>query len=353
MFLRQFQYLVAVIEEKHFGRAAKRCNVTQPSLSSGIKQFELEIGVPIFLRGRGQRFHGLTPDGERIAKWARLILSHCEAMRDELKERRGDLNGSLRMGAMSSMAPLLPLLIDKVRDRHPAVRVDVHFMDHEAMKLGLDNYSLDCALTYIDETDSNRRNVLPIYSEKLSLLVPDAPQFEGRTEITWKGAAQLPLAMPRPGTHERAIIDGIFEKAGCAPVAKVESDSIQHLMLQTQLTDLATMIPAHFTRTPGLPPGTKALDLVEPVARQEVGLFWAEGDIIMPMASALVSIAKKLGKSGELRRLIGDDGTVSEGGKRTRTATPVPASVAAAVPGLNHRNELDELAFRPIDRDGF
>ena len=65
--LKQMRYIVAVAETGHFGRAAKRCNVTQPSLSSGIKQFELEIGVPIFLRGRGQRFHGLTPDGERMA----------------------------------------------------------------------------------------------------------------------------------------------------------------------------------------------------------------------------------------------------------------------------------------------
>ena len=84
MFLRQFKYLLAVVDEGHFGRAADRCFVTQPSLSSGIKQLEIELGVPIFLRGRGRRFHGLTPEGKRIADWARQILAQCGAMKEEV-----------------------------------------------------------------------------------------------------------------------------------------------------------------------------------------------------------------------------------------------------------------------------
>ena len=61
MFLRQFNYLVAVAEQQHFGRAAERCHVPQPSLSNGLKQLELKLGGSIFLRE--QRFHGLTAAG--------------------------------------------------------------------------------------------------------------------------------------------------------------------------------------------------------------------------------------------------------------------------------------------------
>ena len=143
MFIRQFRYLVAVAEERHFGRAAQRCNVTQPSLSSGIKQLELELGVPIFLRGRGQRFQGLTAEGERVAIWSRGVLAYCDAMRKEVAMMRNDLTGHLRLGAMPSMSPVLPSVLQTFREKYPGVRVDVQFIGNEAMKLGLNNFALD------------------------------------------------------------------------------------------------------------------------------------------------------------------------------------------------------------------
>lgn len=315
MFLRQFKYLIAVAEEKHFGRAASRCHVTQPSLSSGIKQLELELGVPIFLRGRGQRFHGLTAEGVQIAKWARLVVAHCEAMRDEIDTMQDDLKGNLRMGAMPSMSPVLPIILQMVRQRHPGVHIDVQFIGNEAMKLGLDNFSLDVAITYMDDADLGRRNVLPILTERMSLLVPDMPEFEGRTQISWQEAASLPLALLRPSMHERRFVDQAFARSGVQAVPKVESESILHLMFQVQFTELCTIIPSHFTRMPGLHPGTKALDLVDPILSQDVGLFWAEGETMMPMASVIVAIVKNLNKTGELRLRLGE---ATDAGAKTR-----------------------------------
>jgi hypothetical protein len=104
-------------------------------------------------------------------------------------------------------------------------------------------------------------------------------------------------------------------------VAKVESESILHLMFQVQFTELCTIIPSHFVHAPGLHHGTRALGLVDPVVTQEVGLFWAEGEIVLPMANAFVSIVQKLSKSGDIRRrLEGDHQTVNDGstGRRKR-----------------------------------
>ena len=326
MFLRQFKYLVAVAEEEHFGRAALRCHVTQPSLSSGIKQLELELGVPIFLRGRGQRFHGLTAEGERVAKMARLIISHCDAMRDEIDAMQDNLKGNLRLGAMPSMSPILPMMLKMLRIRHPGVRINVRFSGNEAMKVGLDNFSLDAALTYLDSADLGRRNMVSIFTEKLCLLVPESADFQGRTSITWKEAADLPLALLAPTMHERRRVDKAFASAGVTPDPLVQTESILHLMFQVQYTELCTIIPEHFTRMPGLHWGTKALALTDPVVSHEVGLFWAESETMMPMAAAMVAIVSELNKSGELRSLLGDTTPTLKKPGRVKVAAPNAAS---------------------------
>jgi DNA-binding transcriptional LysR family regulator len=318
MFIRQFRYLVAVAEERHFARAAQRCNVTQPSLSNGIKQLEHELGVPIFLRGRGQRFHGLTAEGERVAYWSRAVLAHCDAMREEVAMMQKDLTGSLRLGAMPSMSPVLPSVLQTFREKYPGVRIDVQFIGNEAMRLGLNNFSLDLALTYLDRADLGRKNTLPIYTEQLSLLVKETPEFRHREAITWKEAAKLPLALLRPSMHERHFVNQVFASVGCSPIARVESESILHLMFQAQFTELCTIIPSHFVYAPGLHPGMLALPLVEPIVSQEVGLFWAEGDIVLPMARAFVSIIRTLNQSGGLRLAGGNPAyqIVSSGGRK-------------------------------------
>jgi len=320
MFLRQFRYLVAVAEERHFGRAAQRCNVTQPSLSSGIRQLEYELGVPIFLRGRGQRFQGLTAEGDRVAVWSRAVLAHCDAMRKEIEIMKKNLTGHLRMGVMPSMSPVLPFMLQELREKYPGLRVDVQFIGTEAMKLGLNNFTLDVAMTYLDKADLGRKNTLSIYREQYCLLVPDTSEFQNRKTITWKEAAEYPLAMLRSSMHERRFVDQVFAGVGCAPEAQVESESILHLMFQVQFTELCTIIPSHFAHAPGLHRGTRALPLVDPIVSQEVGLFWTEGDIVLPMAGAFISLVRKMNKSGELRkRLEGDHTTVYDRPTKSRT----------------------------------
>jgi DNA-binding transcriptional LysR family regulator len=78
----KLEFLLALAREKHFGRAAEACGVTQPTLSAGIKQLEDSMGV--LLVNRGSRFHDLTPEGERVLDWARRIVGDTRNMRQEI-----------------------------------------------------------------------------------------------------------------------------------------------------------------------------------------------------------------------------------------------------------------------------
>lgn len=305
MFFRQLQYLVALAKEEHFGRAAERCNVSQPSLSSAIKQLEYSLGVPIVLRGR--RFLGFTGEGQRVIDWAERVIAQRDAMLVELSGMRENYEGRMRVGAMPNSSPVLPLFSNLLAQTHPGVEVDIQFLGIEETKLGLSNYQLDVGITYLQEQELKGLESLPIYVESLSLLVPDTDAYRDRNSITWAEAAELPLCLLDPSMHERRIVDEAFSRVGMIPKPRVVcSDSILNLIFHVMFADLVTVIPKHFIRMPGKFPGVRALDLVEPEITQRVGLVWSPSEPIMPMANVMVSIVKELKKSGTLEARLGE-----------------------------------------------
>ena len=83
LFIRQMTYLVALAREKHFGRAAEMCNVTQSTLSAGLKALERELDMRLVIRE--PRFMGLTPEGERVVEWARQIIADYESLKQDVE----------------------------------------------------------------------------------------------------------------------------------------------------------------------------------------------------------------------------------------------------------------------------
>ena len=194
MFLRQFHYVVALEHECHFGRAAKRCNVSQPTLSSGIKQLEEELGIPIILRH--QKFQGFTAEGKRVVEWSKRLLADRAAMVEELAIMRNTMHGRLRIGAMPMSSPLLPLVSRLFNARHPLVQMDVQFLGFDQMIQGLKNFELDVGITYLDQHQPlDDYETMPLYEKSLSLLLPDNDWLGDVKTTTWKEAAQLPLCL--------------------------------------------------------------------------------------------------------------------------------------------------------------
>ena len=287
MFLRQFQYVIALEQEGHFGRAAERCNVSQPSLSSAIKNLEEELGTPIILRHK--KFQGFTEEGRIVVNWAKRLLADRSAMMEDLAIMQKNLCGRLRIGAMPMSSPMLPAVARLFHRSYPAVQVDIQFMGMDKLILGLKNFELDIGVTYLEDLPKERIETLPLYEEPLYLLLPNNDWLDDSPEVTWVEAAGLPLCLLSPFMRERQMMDEAFSSVDCIPTPRVESNSIFQLAFHVMSGDLATIVPKRFTELPR----TREKLLVNPVVKQKLGLVWIKGDPILPMAKAAIELLSK------------------------------------------------------------
>ncbi|MDO4232153.1 MAG: LysR substrate-binding domain-containing protein [Lautropia sp.] len=139
MTLTELKYIVAVARERHFGRAAEACFVSQPTLSVAIKKLEDELEVQLFERGNAEV--SITPVGARIVEQAQRVLEESAAIREIAKEGKDPKVGPLRLGVIHTVGPyLLPRLVPamlKVAPRMPLLlQEDLTAKLMEALKLG-------------------------------------------------------------------------------------------------------------------------------------------------------------------------------------------------------------------------
>ena len=284
MFLKQFQYLIALEHEGHFGRAADRCCVSQPSLSSGLKKLETELNIPIILRGR--KFQGFTREGKCVVDWAKRLMADQTGMLDDLAIMQKNLHGRLRIGAMPTSSPMLPTVAKLIMAHYPAVHIDIQFMGIDRLIQALKNFELDIGITDLDQLVDTRLETLPLYEEPLHLLLPHNGWLGEAAEVTWAEAASLPLCLLSRSMRERQIMDEAFATVGCKPEPQLESNSLFQLALYATAGDLATIVPRRFTEQPG----TCNKLLINPVVKQQLGLVWISGDPLLPMTKATINL---------------------------------------------------------------
>lgn len=284
MYIRQFQYLVALEQERHFGRAAEKCHVSQPSLSSSLKALEEELGVPIILRQ--QKFQGFTEEGKRVITWAKRLLADRNAMLDELAIMRKNLNGQLRIGAIPMTSPLFPTVSQLFQKRYPGVQIDIQFMGLDQLSLCLSNFEIDIAFADLSDPSLKRFETMPLYEEPLYLLLPENDWLGDDPETTWEEAATLPLCLLSSATRERRIMDEAFESVNCSPKPILESNSIFQLAFHAMAGDLATIVPKRFAHLPK----TRQKLLKSPSVSQTMGLVWVHGDPVLPMTKATTAL---------------------------------------------------------------
>jgi DNA-binding transcriptional LysR family regulator len=213
MNIRHLRFFVALSRERHYGRAAISCNVSQPSLSEAIRQLEHELAVPLIDR-HGRRFGGLTPEGGRILGWAQEILANEDALKQELGEIHGKLAGEVRLGVIPSALPVTPMLTSSFRRRHHFVTLRILSSTSREIECGLEAGNLEGGVTYTENEPLRYVRTYPLYSERYMLLAPARAPYDRLPEVTWREAAELPLCLLTRDMQNRRIIDRLFVAGG-------------------------------------------------------------------------------------------------------------------------------------------
>jgi DNA-binding transcriptional LysR family regulator len=288
MVLRQLEYLVALAREKHFGRAAEACHVSQPTLSAAIRLLEEDLGAPIV--ERGHRFVGLTPQGQIAVEHAHRILAETANLRHGLEEIDKGLTGRLRIGAIPTALPIVSHLTGPFYARFPGVTVAVLSLNSQEIERGIEDFELDVGLTYLDAEPIERVKVKPICLEEYMFLTPASGDLAGRAKVTWSEAATAPLCLLTPDMQNRRIIDGVFRSVGAKPVPAMETNSIFNLVSHVSAGLWSAIVPRQLLRFFGVPKGTRAIELVEPSARRTIGLVMSDREPPSPLARNLFAM---------------------------------------------------------------
>lgn len=290
MLIRHLRFFVTLAQEQHFGRAAERCNVTQPTLSHAIRKLEEELNLGLIVRGH--RFLSLTAEGEKVLHWGRQILADHDSMRDDLNGRaRGGLTGCLRLGVIPAAMPAASLLTEAFVARNPRAEIEMRSMTSRAIQKGLDGFEIDGGVTYLDNEPLQHVRCVPMYREHYVFVSQDDGGFPGRDSVTWAEAVTRPLCLLSGDMQNRRILDRIAADAGVRLAPRITTNSFLGVMAHLRRGPWCAIVPHTFGMVFAGVPGLSLVPLTGPAQAQQIGLVLADRMPQSPMTRALQDCA--------------------------------------------------------------
>ncbi len=236
MTLTELRYLVAVAQQRHFGRAAESCFVSQPTLSVAIKKLEEELGVVLFERRKQDVT--VTPTGQKIVEQAQRVLEEAAAIKQLANNGRDQLNGPLRLGAIYTIGPyLFPQLIPSLHERAPHMPLVIEENYTARLSERLRQGELDAVLIALPFAGPALITV-PLYDEPFVVVIPSSHPWTARADIAAAELADENLLMLGNGHCFR---NQVLE--ACPDCAQRLSDQTLHQTVEgTSLETLRHMV---------------------------------------------------------------------------------------------------------------
>lgn len=244
MTLVQLEYIVAVDTWRHFATAAQHCFVTQPTLSMQIQKLEEELDIKLFDRSKQPVVP--TETGIAIIEQARMILAGRDTLLETVQIKKGVLAGELRIGIIPTLAPyLLPLFIQSLTKKYPAVRVVVHEMMTELIISRLREGKIDAGILVTPLQEGGIKEYVLFYEELMAYVSRQNAVYE-KTYILPQDIDPDKLWLLEEGHCFRSQIVNLCELRKMSRESThfdYEAGSIETLRRMVEMNDGITIIP--------------------------------------------------------------------------------------------------------------
>jgi LysR family hydrogen peroxide-inducible transcriptional activator len=245
MNLRDLKYIIAVAETHHFGKAAERCFVSQPTLSGQIKKLEDELGVAIF--ERTNRSVEITPVGEAIVSHARQIMEQADVIQQLAQAHQDPLAGPLRIGAIPTLSPyIMPLILAPLKKQHPQMKLVLSEELTDILLERLHNHEIDAALlaTPVEEQEFE---TMQLFDEPFWVAYSREHKFYEKERITLRDLDHENLLLLAEGhclAKQAMDVCHIKERQSQGEMADLRAASLETLIQLVGAGFGITLVPA-------------------------------------------------------------------------------------------------------------
>jgi LysR family hydrogen peroxide-inducible transcriptional activator len=292
--LRDLDYLVAVADHRHFGRAAEACFVSQPTLSTQIKKLETELGVQLIERNPRQVL--LTPAGAAVVERARIVLREAQGIRELSRQLREPETGSLRMGLFPTLGPyLLPHLVPRIRARFPRLELLLVEEKTEEVLQQLRDGRLDVGLLALPVHDDQLHQEV-LFDEDFLLAVPrDHPLARERGPVPLSVLDGESLLLLEEGHCLRDQALDVCRLAGARERSGFRATSLETLRQMVAAGVGVTLLPQLAVQPP-VPPSDDVclIRFAEPVPRRRIAMLWRPSSPVRDFLPQLADIVRSL-----------------------------------------------------------
>jgi LysR family hydrogen peroxide-inducible transcriptional activator len=291
MNLRDLRYLVALADERHFGRAAEKCFVSQPTLSAQVRKLEEYLGVPLV--ERQPRKVALTPTGEKVVRRARVLLEEADAIVEIAHGDRDPLAGALRLALIPTVGPyLLPHVAGKLRRELPRLKLMLYEYQTEPLLERLRSGGIDVGILALP-VPLEGLEAAELYDEPFTLAVPASHPLADHERVKVDELRGETLLLLEDG---HCLRDQALEV--CNRIRANESQDYRATSLETLRQMVAaghgiTLLPELAANTPvGTARGLRVKPFARPAPWRTIGAVWRKSTTRAPAIDAIVATVR-------------------------------------------------------------